>query len=78
MTDAACNVVHMCERIGQEEKHLLLRELDILKKLKLTGMHCFTLDLKLILLYIGAVFSYAALIAGFVKKEERRNCMAAG
>ena len=73
MSDDACNKMHMSERIGEGEKDLLLRELDILKKLKLTGMHCFTLDLKLILVYVGAVFSYAALIAAFVKKSKRIN-----
>ena len=69
--NSECNKVHMSERIGQEEKHLLLRELDNLKNLKLTGMHCFTLDLKLILLYVGAFFSYAALIAAI--RDERRT-----
>ena len=53
---------------GEGMKLLLLRELDSLKALKLTGMSYFTLDRSFLLSYIGSVLTFAVLIAGF-KKE---------
>ena len=53
---------------GEGMKLLLLRELDSLKTLKLTGMSYFTLDRSFLLSYIGSILTFAVLIAGF-KRE---------
>ena len=68
MTEDLMCAVNSNSHHGEGMKLLLLRELDSLRSLKLTGMSYFTLDRSFLLSYVGSVLTFAVLIAGF-KKE---------
>ena len=52
------------------ERLLLLRQVDAVKSLQITGLGFFPLDKSLIVSYLASVLTFAALIAGLVVRSD--------
>ena len=68
LVEEAISFVASNESIKSSQQFLILRELDSLKAMRLTGMSYFTLDRSFVVSYIGSVLTFAALMAGFTTK----------
>ena len=67
-SEKVVRVVASNESIKSSDQSLILRELDSMKTIRLTGMSYFTLDRSFLMSYVGSVLTFAALMAGFSNK----------
>lgn len=63
-------MIAICDKMAFSEKSFVIRELDKLRRLKLTGMSFFNLDRSFIMSYTGTVFTFAALIASYATTDQ--------
>ena len=69
MAASICRQVTSNKSLETRQSILMLRELDSLKAMRLSGMGFFSLDKSFLLSYVGSVLTYAALIAGFTREQ---------
>ena len=68
LIEEAVSLVASNESIKSSQQFLILRELDSLTAIQLTGLRYFTMNRSFLVSYVGSVLTFAALMAGFLKK----------